>query len=83
MKQLFVNDQTVPVRESSTSTNSRPRQSGFLQKKVSRAKKYVAHARQREASSAGASGSRVNHPSSAGTWVFVPTVTSSSRLPSP
>ena len=65
-----MNDHTLPRRLSGTSSSSVPSQTGLRQKRDSRGKKYVPHVVQRVPRSAGAVGSMVNHPSTAGACVL-------------
>ena len=73
-----MNDQTVPVRLSST-LGELPTHgtAGLRQKDVSRGKKIAWHVVHWVPSSAGRSGSVVNQPSTAGTWVLPATMASS------
>ncbi len=63
-------DQTVPVRDRGTSSNSVPVHWGLRQYVASRGKAKVPHEVHFEPSRAGASPSRVNQPSMAGTRVL-------------
>ena len=60
----------VPVRLSSISVNSRLAHAGLRQNEDSRGKKMAPQPVQRVPSSAGRSGSMVNQPSTAGSWVL-------------